>query len=168
MIIKKNKAFFLDRDGTINRNIKYLKNFKNFKWNKNAIRALKYIYNKNYKIIIITNQSGIGRGILTIRELKKIHFNMNKVLKKYNCKIHDFFFCPYIQNAKIKKYRIKNHFLRKPNPGMIFKAVKKWKIDITKSFMIGDQHTDRIASKRAGIKFILKKYNLLREIKKIT
>jgi D-glycero-D-manno-heptose 1,7-bisphosphate phosphatase len=167
MRIKKNKAFFLDRDGTINRNVKYLKDFKNFKWNKNVILALKYIFNKNYKIIIITNQSGIGRGILTEQDLKKIHLSINKELKKHNCKIHDFFFCPYFEKAIIKKYRIKNHFLRKPNPGMILKAVKKWKIDKSKSFMIGDQYTDKIASEKAGIKFILKKYNLLREIKKV-
>lgn len=167
MKIKKNKAFFLDRDGTINRNIKYLKNFKNFKWNKNSILALKYIFSKNYKIIVITNQSGIGRGFLTEKDLKEIHLSMNKKLKKHNCKIHDFFFCPYYENAIIKKYRIKNHFLRKPNPGMILKAIKKWNIDKYKSFMIGDKNTDKIASEKAGIKFIWKRYNLLREVKKV-
>ena len=167
MKIKKNKAFFLDRDGTINRNVHYLKNFENFKWNKNAIKAIKYIYSKNFKIIIITNQSGIGRGILTVKDLKMIHFSINSELKKNNCKIHDFFFCPYFEKAKIKKYRIKNHFLRKPNPGMLLRAIRKWKIDKSKSFMIGDQYTDKIASESAGIKFFWKKYNLLREVKKI-
>ena len=64
-----------------------------------------------------------------------------------------------------KKYK-KDSFLRKPNPGMIFKAASKWNIDLNKSLMIGDKKTDMIAAKKSNLKFIKKKYNLLKEIKK--
>ena len=76
-----------------------------------------------------------------------------------------FFYCHYHPKYGNKKYK-KDSFLRKPNPGMIFKAVSKWNIDLNKSLMIGDKKTDLIAAKRSNLKFIKKKYNLLKEIKK--
>ena len=76
------------------------------------------------------------------------------------------FYCPYHPKYGNSKYR-KNSYLRKPNPGMILKAVKKWNIDLSKSLMIGDKKIDMIAAKRSKLKFIRKKYNLLREVKKI-
>tara|TARA_Y100000590_G_scaffold168368_1_gene192565 strand:- start:863 stop:1360 length:498 start_codon:yes stop_codon:yes gene_type:complete len=162
----KNKALFLDRDGVINKNFGYVFSIKNFVWLKNVKRAIKYAYNKKYLIIVITNQSGVARGIYTENDVKKLHKEVNKELKKINCKIHDFFYCPFHPKYGNRKYR-KNSYLRKPNPGMILKAVKKWNIDLSKSLMIGDEKTDMIAAKKSNVRFIKKKYNLLREVKKI-
>jgi D-glycero-D-manno-heptose 1,7-bisphosphate phosphatase len=162
----KKKALFLDRDGVINKNFGYVFLYKDFVWLKNVKKAIKYAYDKNYLIIVATNQSGIARGFFSESDVKKLHSEINKDLKKKNCKIHDFFYCPYHPKFGNKKYR-KNSYLRKPNPGMILQAVKKWKINVNKSFMIGDKITDKIASKRANLKFIKKKYNLFAEIKKI-
>ncbi len=161
----KNKALFLDRDGVINKNVGYVFSMKNFIWLKNVKKAIKYAYNKNYLIIVISNQSGVARGFYTENDVKKLHKEINKQLRKINCKIHDFFYCPYHPKYGSKKYK-KDSFLRKPNPGMILKAIKKWNIDKSKSIMIGDQKTDMIASKKAGLKFIRKRYNLMREVKK--
>ena len=161
----KNKALFLDRDGVINKNVGYVFSMKNFIWLKNVKKAIKYAYNKNYLIIVISNQSGVARGFYTENDVKKLHKEINKQLRKINCKIHDFFYCPYHPKYGSKKYK-KDSFLRKPNPGMILKAIKKWNIDKSKSIMIGDQKTDMIASRKAGLKFIRKRYNLMREVKK--
>ena len=162
----KNKSLFLDRDGVINKNFGYVFSIKNFVWLKNVKRAIKYAYNKKYLIIVITNQSGVARGIYTENDVKKLHKEVNKELKKINCKIQDFFYCPFHPKYGNRKYR-KNSYLRKPNPGMILKAVKKWNIDLSKSLMIGDEKTDMIAAKKSNVRFIKKKYNLLREVKKI-
>ena len=162
---KKTKALFLDRDGVINKDYGYVFSLKNFVWLKNVKKAIKYVYLKKYLIVVVTNQSGIARGMYGEDDVKKLHKNMNEQLKKFNCKIHDFFYCPYHPKYGNKKYK-KDSFLRKPNPGMILKAANKWSIDLSKSLMIGDKKIDMIAAKRSNLKFIKKKYNLLNEIKK--
>ena len=161
----KNKALFLDRDGVINKNFGYVFSKKNFLWLKNAKKAIKYACIKKYLIIVVTNQSGVARGFYSELNIKRLHNEINKELKKINCKIHDFFYCPYHPKYGNKKYK-KYSYLRKPNPGMIFKAVKKWNIDLNKSLMLGDKKTDMVTAKRANLRFIKKKYNLLSEIKK--
>jgi len=161
----KNKALFLDRDGVINKNFGYVSSVKNFVWLKNAKKAIKYAYVKKYLIIIVTNQSGVARGFYSEKDIKILHSQINKQLKIINCKIHDFYYCPYHPKFGNTKYK-KNSYLRKPNPGMIFKAVKKWNIDLDKSLMIGDKKTDMMTAKRSNLRFIKKKYNLLKEVKK--
>ena len=160
----KNKALFLDRDGVINKNIGYVYTKEKFIWLKNVKKAIKYAYDNKYKIIVVTNQSGVARGLYSENDVVNLHKNINKELKNLRCKIHDFFYCPYHPKYGNIKYKI-DSFLRKPNPGMIFKAVKKWNIDINKSLMIGDNKSDLIAAKRSNLRFVKKKYNLLREIK---
>ena len=160
----KNKALFLDRDGVINKNFGYVSSLKNFVWLKKVKEAIKYAYDNKYKIIVVTNQSAVARGLCSENDVINLHKNINKELKNFRCKIHDFFYCPYHPRYGKKLYR-KNSYLRKPNPGMIFKAVKKWNIDINKSLMIGDSNKDLIAAKRSNLRFVKKKYNLLREIK---
>jgi len=88
-----------------------------------------------------------------------------KVLKKENCKIHDFFYCPYHPKFGNSKYK-KDSFLRKPNPGMLIKAIQKWNIDKSKSLMIGDKKNDMIAAQKIGLRFVRKRYNLMSEVKK--
>ena len=162
---KKNKALFLDRDGVINKNYGYVFSMKNFVWLKNVKKAIRYAYLKKYLIIIVTNQSGVARGLYSENDIRKLHYEINKQLKIKNCKVHDFFYCPYHPKYGNKKYK-RNSYLRKPNPGMILKAIKKWNINRNKSLMIGDKEIDMIAAKKAGIRFVKKKYNLMREMKK--
>ena len=90
---KKNKALFLDRDGVINKNYGYVFSMKNFVWLKNAKEAIRYAYVKKYLIIIITNQSGVARGLYSENDIKKLHNEINKQLKKKNYKISTYFFC---------------------------------------------------------------------------
>ena len=163
-----NKAFFLDRDGVINKENGYVLKYSQFFFLSGVKEAIRYINNKNYLVIILTNQSAIGQGFLTELKLNKIHQKMMKEL--YNntrSKINDIYFAPYFKKSKYQKYR-KNSEDRKPNIGMFKKALKKWNIDIKKSFFIGDKKTDYLASKKAHIKFFYRdKGSFYKQVRKI-
>ena len=115
--MKKNKIAFLDRDGVINSNKPkkgYIGSLKDFKWIPGAIKAIKNLNKKNYKVVVVSNQSGVARGFFTIKDVKKIHFYIQKKLNENDAKIDAFYFCPYHKDGIIKKYK-KKSLLRKPN-----------------------------------------------------
>jgi D-glycero-D-manno-heptose 1,7-bisphosphate phosphatase len=152
--MKLSKIAFLDRDGVINScnpNNGYIGSLKDFKWVQGAIKAIKFLNEKNYKVVVVTNQSGVARGFFTIKDVKKIHSYIQKRLNENDAKIDGFYFCPFHKDGIIKKYK-KNSSLRKPNIGMFHLAQKRWNIDKKNSFMIGDQKTDIEFAKRAKIK----------------
>jgi D-glycero-D-manno-heptose 1,7-bisphosphate phosphatase len=152
--MKKTNVAFLDRDGVINSrylNNGYVGSLKHFRWVKGAIKAIKFLNDKNYKVVVVTNQSGVARGFFTIEDVKKIHSYIQKKLKENEAKIDAFYYCPFHKDGIVKKYK-KNSLLRKPNIGMFSLAQKKWNIDKRNSFMIGDQKTDIEFAKRAKIK----------------
>ncbi len=152
----KNKAFFLDRDGVINEDKGYILNYSQFKFLNGVKKGINYISKKGYLIIILTNQAAIGKGLLSEKKLHSIHQKMKKNLNKKNLNmINDIYYAPYFKDSKISKYRL-NHNDRKPNIGMFTKAIKKWNIDINKSFFIGDKKTDFLAAKKTKIKFFYK------------
>ena len=146
---KYKKAAFLDRDGVINEDTGYLHSIKDFKWIKGAIEALKILKKHNYLIIVITNQSGVGRGFYTEKQVNDLHSWINKQLLEHKVKIDDFFFCTELPTEKIENSR------RKPSPLMINEAVKKYNLVKDKCFMIGDKQSDFLAAKNALIKGFL-------------
>ncbi len=166
--ILKSKAFFLDRDGVINKEVGYLLSYKKFKFLSGVKKGIKYLNKKNFLVIVITNQSPVGRSILKETELKKIHSKMKKDIFMFSGGIiDDIFYSPYYRYSKIKKYR-KNYIDRKPNNGMLNKAIDKWCIDVNKSKFMGDQITDKKCSEKSKIKFYFKKnINFYDQIKKI-
>ena len=149
----KNKAIFLDRDGVLNIpriiNGKSFapKKFKDFKLYPNTISNCKKLKNKNYLLIVITNQPDIQRKKIKIEELKNMHEKLYRAIN------YDDLYCSYTDNNK--------SYYRKPNPGMLVRAVKKNKININKSFMIGDRWSDIECAKRVKCKsvFIDRDYN---------
>lgn len=165
----KKKAAFLDRDGVINKKINqgYVLKKKDLKLRLGTSRAIKYLNKKKFLVIVITNQACIGKGLITEKDLEKIHYYMkSKIFELSNGIVNDIFISPYYKYSKYIKYRRKKN-LRKPNPGMLKKAIKKWNIDLSKSFMIGDQNTDKIAAKKIGLKFwMFQENNLDNFIKK--
>ncbi len=167
--MKKYKIAFLDRDGVINSNKLnngYVGSLKYFKWVPGAIKAIKFLNDKNYKVVVVTNQSGIARGFFTIKDVRKIHSYIQKKLKENGAKIDAFYFCPFHKDGIIKRFK-KNSILRKPNIGMFLLAKKKWNIDSKNSFMIGDQKTDMEFAKNAKIKgYLFRQKNLYQYIKK--
>ena len=150
------KCAFLDRDGVINQDKGYISKVSDFKIYPGVGKAISLLNKRNYLVIIITNQSGIGRGLIKIKELENLHNYLRKKIKKDKAKIDDIFYCPFHPEFGKGKYKKKSND-RKPGDGMIRKAIKKWKIDTKKSFMIGDKISDKIAAKKAKIKFFYKK-----------
>ena len=146
---KYKKAAFLDRDGVINEDTGYLHSIKDFKWIKGAIEALKILKKHNYLIIVISNQSGVGRGFYTEKQVNDLHSWINKQLLEHKVKIDDFFFSTELPTEKIENSR------RKPSPLMINEAVKKYNLVKDKCFMIGDKQSDLLAAKNAYIKGFL-------------
>ena len=161
------KCAFLDRDGVINQDKGYISKISDFKIYPGVGKAISLLNKKNYLVIIITNQSGIGRGLIKIKELENLHNYLKKKIKKDGAKIDDIFYCPFHPEFGKGKYKKKSND-RKPGDGMIKKAIKKWKINTKTSFMIGDKISDKQAAKKAKIKFFYKKEkNLNTQIKNI-
>lgn len=149
------KCAFLDRDGVINEDKGYISKIQDFKIYPQTAKAIKLLNDHDYLVILITNQAGIGRGLITLKELQNIHTHLKNTIKKKGAFINDIYFCPFHPVYGVGKYK-KNSKDRKPGSGMIMKAKKKWNIDNKKSFMIGDKKIDLLAAKNAGLKFYYK------------
>ena len=112
------------------------------------IELFKYIKMNNYLAILITNQQGIGKGLMTLDELNIVHnYIQEKMLKKTGFEFDDIFICPDLAET--------NSYHRKPNPGMILDAIAKWNLEPKECWMIGDRKSDVVAGKRAAVNTIL-------------
>ena len=162
------KTIFLDRDGVINHDYNYVYNKKNFVWKKNLFKAVKYLNDKNYLVIVVTNQSGIGRGFYTKKHVEILHKYINEELKKKGAHIDDFYYAPYYKESKVFNFNVKDKFLRKPNIGMVKQAIKKRDINIKRSAIIGDSDTDMLLAHRLKIIGILvnDSSDILKSVKK--
>lgn len=150
------RAVFLDRDGTINREVNYLRDVRQLRILPNVAEAIRQLNRLEYLVIVISNQPVVARGWLSERGVDEIHDELKKRLTKKNAKIDAIYYCPHHPNAKLNKYRIDCQ-CRKPNIEMIQKAVNHFKIDLQKSFVIGDRTPDILAAQRAGMRSILVK-----------
>lgn len=158
------KALFLDRDGTIVKEIEgetpetlgYLTGVEQVELIPGSAEAIALARKSGYKIIIITNQSAIARGWLTIDELNNINQKMYDMLLAENPEaiIDDLFYSPYHKDGIIEEFKTE-HPSRKPDIGMITEAKEKHNIELASSYMIGDSYTDVKAGVNAGLKNIL-------------
>jgi len=142
-----NKAVFIDRDGTINVNVEYLDNPDRFQMYVGVAEGIKLLKDNGFKIIVITNQSGIARGYFPEKTLEKIHEKMEKELLKKGAALDAIYYCPHHPDD--------NCDCRKPNTGLFKKAVKDFDVDTSRSFVIGDMMADIEAGHRMGLKTIL-------------
>ena len=137
------KTIFLDRDGVINKEVEYLFRIADFKFNEDVFDACLYFQNLDYKIIIISNQSGIARGYYSERD----YLELTKwMLDQFNIKgisILDILYCPHGPESTCD--------CRKPKPGMLIEAKNKYNISMKDSWMIGDSESDIKAANAAGI-----------------
>jgi len=138
------KTIFLDRDGVINKEVNYLYKIEDFIFIKGAFDTCRYLLSLDYKIIIITNQSGIGRGYYNENDYRNITDWMLEKLKKKDIEILDIFHCPHAPES--------NCDCRKPKPGMFIAAKNKYNINMKESWMVGDSERDITAASLAGIK----------------
>lgn len=139
------RAVFLDRDGTLVKDAGYPHKIEDFKLVPNAVEGLKLL--KNYKLIIITNQSGIGRGYYTIKDFENFNNHLILELKKHNIKIEKTYVCPHKSEDNCK--------CRKPGAKLIKDAAKEFSIDLKKSFVVGDMKRDIGMGHNAGCRSIL-------------
>jgi D-glycero-D-manno-heptose 1,7-bisphosphate phosphatase len=153
---KSNWAVFFDRDGTINEEVNYLSHPSQLNLIPGASEAIQILNEKNIPVIIVTNQSGIARGYFDEEQLNTINDYLRQILLAAGAVIDDIYYCPHHPEAEIATYKM-NCDCRKPNPGMLTKAAKKWQLDISHSFLIGDKASDIVAGQRAGCKTILVK-----------
>ena len=162
----KRPALFLDRDGTINYDDGYTYKFSKLRFRPHVLRGLKYITKKKYFIFIVTNQAGIAKGKFKLSDLLVLNRKLKNYLKKNKIIINDIQYCPYHPNAILKRYK-KISGYRKPGNLMIKKILKKWNVNLKKSFMLGDQISDELAAKKSGLYFEYVKNNFYKQVKKI-
>ncbi len=139
----KNKAIFLDRDGVINIDKQYVSKIKDFQFKNGIFELLKYLQKLGYKLIVVTNQSGIGRGYYSQKDFEILTRWKIEELKKRGIVIDDVFFCPHAPELLCE--------CRKPKAKMLLDAQKKFNIDLKNSWMIGDKKSDIEAGKNAGV-----------------
>lgn len=137
------KVVFIDRDGVINQEVGYLHQIKNFVFIDKVFNSCLDFISKGYHIIIITNQSGIGRGMYLDQDFLNLNKWMLSEFKKKGVDILDVFYCPHTPEDNCQ--------CRKPKPGMFFQAQKKHQINMANSWMIGDKENDISAALAANI-----------------
>lgn len=154
----KQKAIFLDRDGTINRYVGFLTNIDDFELIEDSCSAIKEINSSQYLAIVITNQPVVARGEVSFSGLKEIHRKMQTLLGNEGAYLDDVFVCPHHPDkgfaGEIPELK-RVCDCRKPKPGLFFEAARKYNIDLSQSWMIGDRENDILAGKNAGCKTAL-------------
>lgn len=144
------KAVFLDRDGVINRKPPeqdYVKKWEEFFMLPDVEKAIKKIHDAGYLTIVITNQRGVARGLMTEETVNDIHARINKELEPFGATIDAFYWCKHNYDDNCE--------CRKPKPGLILKAAKELDINLAQSFYIGDTKTDEECGKAAGVRTII-------------
>jgi len=143
----KNRAVFIDRDGTINVDTHYIGDPDRFVMYKGVGEGVRRLKDMGYLIIVVTNQSGIARGYFTIEDLMKVHERMEYEFASFGVRLDGIYYCPHHPDDGCP--------CRKPNTALFEQAIKEHNIDVAGSFMIGDKELDIIAGKRIGLKTIL-------------
>ena len=134
-------AVFLDRDGNINRDVGYPASFESIHIYPYSFEAVNKLNSAGLLAVIITNQSGIGRGLIKEQNLQKIHKQMIQAFSVQNARIDGIYYCPHYTHSLDPKYK-KDCSCRKPNPEMALKAAKDLNIDLSGSYMVGDKVDD--------------------------
>lgn len=144
------KVVFLDRDGVINKEVNYLHKVKDFEYTYKCVEALANILAAGYKIIVITNQAGIAKGIFKKSDYDELTKFYTQDLSSYGIDILDVFFCPHHIDGVVLEYKM-DCMCRKPKPGMLVDAIVKYSVDVKESFFVGDKLSDIEAGNAANI-----------------
>jgi D-glycero-D-manno-heptose 1,7-bisphosphate phosphatase len=149
-----NKAIFLDRDDTLIEDPGYINNPEQVKLLDGAAEALVELKALGYKLIVVSNQSAVARGIVTEKVIGEIHERLKQLLAEKKAYLDGIYYCPYHPEGVVRKYRRESDW-RKPNPGMLLAAAEEVDIDLTQSWMIGNSSSDIEAGFRVGCRTIL-------------
>lgn len=149
----KQKAIFLDRDGTINKYVGFLRNINEFELLDGVADAIRTMNEAGYLVIVATNQPVIARGEVSIEELQQIHNKMETLLGEKGAYVDKVYYCPHHPDKGFEGERPEYKIVcncRKPKPGMLLQAAKEFNIDLTQSWMVGDQANDIRTGRAAG------------------
>ena len=147
-------AAFLDRDGVINVDHGYTYRTEHLEFTPTAAEAIRLLNRADYRVLVVTNQSGVARGLYGIGEVEAFHAHMNAALAQAGAHIDDFYYCPYHPQGTVDQFSVE-HEDRKPGAGMIRRAMRDWNICTEGSFMIGDKPSDAESAAAAGIPSLL-------------
>ena len=145
---------FIDKDGTLIKDVPYNVKPELIDLQPYASEALHHLQSENFKLIVISNQSGVARGYFKLQDLDVVSETIRQLLKKDAVHIDAFYYCPYYKDGVIAEYSI-DADCRKPRPGLLLQAAKEHDIDLSKSWMIGDILNDVEAGNTAGCKTVL-------------
>jgi D-glycero-D-manno-heptose 1,7-bisphosphate phosphatase len=140
-------AVFLDRDGTLIEDIGYLRNPNDVRLLPGAAEALRELEEQGFLLVVVTNQSGIGRGLLSPADAEAVGRRFLACLEQQGAHVHGVYVCPHVPTAQCA--------CRKPAPGMLFQAASEHDVDLARSFSVGDKACDIEAGQRAGCSTIL-------------
>ena len=152
----KKPAVFIDRDGTINEQRGYINHLSRFKILPGVADGIKMLNEHNHLAIIVSNQSGVGRGYFPIDLVYRVHDYLKATLEEQGARIDGIYFCPHYPGAKVPEFNRKCD-CRKPETGLIDQARGAFDIDMSGSYVIGDRCTDIELAERADIKGVLVK-----------
>ncbi len=141
------KTVFLDRDGTLIVDKIYLNDPDQIEYLPHVFEALCLLRDRGYQFVVVTNQSGIARGIVSVENLDETHRRIRAAFAKFGVEFKEFYYAPYSVES--------NHPMRKPHPGMLLQGAKEFDVELSQSWMIGDRLSDVIAGSRAGCRSIL-------------
>ncbi len=139
----KKKAVFLDRDGTINVDTGYPSDYGQIEIYPRSYEAVRLLNKAGLAVIVLTNQSGVGRGLLTEEDLKLIHEKMQASFEKEKATLDAFYYCPHYELSSVPRYRLDCN-CRKPNPGLALRAAVDFGLELAQSYMVGDKVEDII------------------------
>lgn len=148
------KVIFLDRDGTINEEVHYLFRREDLRVIPGVPEALRRFKERGYKLVVVTNQAGVGRGYYREEDVRDLHHYMNELLRAEGAEIDAFFYCPHHPVYGVGAYKQVCH-CRKPDTGMFEQAERLFPIDKAASWMIGDKRTDLEAGRNYGVRTAL-------------
>jgi len=140
------RAFFLDRDGVLNRRAApgdYVKSLAEFEWLAGAREGVRRLNEDNWLVLVVTNQRGVARGLMTAADVEAIHAHAQRELLEIGAHVDAFYYCPHGGDDQCA--------CRKPQPGLILRAAREWSVDLAASFLIGDDDRDLEAARRAGL-----------------